>query len=163
MFRPWAEYIIGYRLVKLVQSAGESRKPNTSNPKLTKEESTAPGPIILGIDTSAKTTSLAVSRGGTVLTSKIHPPEHTRSETLWVEVSDLLAELGMSIRDVDVFSVCTGPGGFTGLRVGMAAAMGFSEATGKPLIGITSLEAAAFGAGPAQLVCAVVNAYKGEV
>ena len=69
----------------------------------------------------------------------------------------------MSIRDIDVFSVCTGPGGFTGLRVGMAAVMGFSAATRKPVVGITSLEADAFAARPAALVCAIVNAYKGEV
>jgi tRNA threonylcarbamoyladenosine biosynthesis protein TsaB len=93
----------------------------------------------------------------------MHPPDQTRSETLWIEVGTLLAELGLSIREVDVFSVCTGPGGFTGLRVGMAAVMGFSVATDKPLVGITSLEAAAFAAAPAKDVCAVVNAYKGEV
>ena len=93
----------------------------------------------------------------------MHPPDQTRSETLWIEVSTLLTELSMSIRDVDVFAVCTGPGGFTGLRVGMAAVMGFSAATDKPVVGITSLEAAAFAAAPATNVCAVVNAYKGEV
>lgn len=75
----------------------------------------------------------------------------------------MLAELGMTIGDVDVFSVCIGPGGFTGLRVGMAAVKGFGAATTKPIIGVTSLEAAALAASPAVFVCAVVNAYKGEV
>ena len=53
--------------------------------------------------------------------------------------------------------------GFTGLRVGMAAVMGFSAATDKPMVGVSSLEATAFAAAPASTVCAVVNAYKGEV
>jgi len=69
----------------------------------------------------------------------------------------------MTISDVDVFAVCVGPGGFTGLRVGMAAVKGFAAATRKPILGVTSLEGAAFAAGPALSVCAIVNAYKGEV
>src|SRR5262245_6135536 len=94
--------------------------------RLTEQKITAMEPIVLAIDTSSKATSLAVVRGSSLLAAAFHPPDHTRSETLWLEVSNLLAELGMSIREVDVFAVCTGPGGFTGLRVGMAAVMGFS-------------------------------------
>ena len=91
------------------------------------------------------------------------PPDEKRSETLWTEVRSLLVELGMTIVDVDVFAVCVGPGGFTGLRVGMAAVKGLAAAMSKPIHGVTSLEAAAFGAGPALSICAMVNAYKGEV
>ena len=89
--------------------------------------------------------------------------DEKRSEALWTEVGSLLAELGMTIGDVDVFAVCVGPGGFTGLRVGMAAVKGLSAATNKPIVGVTSLEATAFTASPAASVCAMVNAYKGEV
>jgi tRNA threonylcarbamoyladenosine biosynthesis protein TsaB len=119
-------------------------------------------PIILALDTSCKTTSLAVARGGSLLESINELPDQKRSETLWTEIEKLLAELGMTIGDVDVFSVCVGPGGFTGLRVGMAAVMGFSAATDKPVAGITSLEGAAFAASPAEVVCPILNAYKGE-
>lgn len=90
-------------------------------------------------------------------------PDQKRSEKLWSDVSAVLAELGVTINDVDILAVCTGPGGFTGLRVGMAAVMGFSVATNKPIVGVTSLEATAFAAGPAGAVVAIVNAYKGEV
>lgn len=120
-------------------------------------------PNILALDTSSKATSLAVARGAMLLRSISEPPDQKRSETLWTEVAAELAELGMTIADVDVFAVCVGPGGFTGLRVGMAAVKGFAAATNKPIIGITSLEAAAIGASPAESVCAMVNAYKGEV
>jgi tRNA threonylcarbamoyl adenosine modification protein YeaZ len=98
-----------------------------------------------------------------LLRSISEPPDEKRSETLWTEVRSLLAELGMMIGDVDVFAVCVGPGGFTGLRVGMAAVKGFAAATRKPILGVTSLEGAAFAAGPALSVCAIVNAYKGEI
>jgi len=130
---------------------------------LIKQDLTLAEPIILALDTSSKARSLAVARGGTLLGSIGEPPGEKRSETLWTEVRSLLAELGMTIADVDVFAVCVGPGGFTGLRVGMAAVKGFSAATNKPIIGATSLEAAAFAASPALTVCAMVNAYKGEV
>jgi tRNA threonylcarbamoyladenosine biosynthesis protein TsaB len=98
-----------------------------------------------------------------LLGSISEPPDEKRSEKLWTEVRSLLAELGLTIGDVDVFAVCVGPGGFTGLRVGMAAVKGFAAATSKPILGVTSLEAAAFAASPALSVCAMVNAYKGEV
>ena len=104
-----------------------------------------------------------MARGARLLGSISEPPGEKRSETLWSEVRSLLAEFGMTIGDVDVFAVCVGPGGFTGLRVGMAAVKGFAAATRKPILGVTSLEGAAFAAGPALSVCAMVNAYKGEV
>ena len=90
------------------------------------------------------------------------PVDQTRSEKLWAEIDTLLAEVGHTIQDVDVFSVCRGPGGFTGLRVGMAAVKGFAAAMNKPIAGVTSLEAAAHSA-EGDKAYALVNAYKGEV
>lgn len=90
------------------------------------------------------------------------PVDQTRSEKLWAEIDTLLAEAGQTIQDVDVFSVCRGPGGFTGLRVGMAAVKGFAAAMNKPIAGVTSLEAAAHSA-DSDRAYALVNAYKGEV
>ena len=119
--------------------------------------------LVLALDTSSKMTSLAMARGADVLRSISTPTDEKRSETLWSEVESLLAGLGLTIIDVDAFAVCVGPGGFTGLRVGMAAAKGFAVALNKPIVGVTSLEAAAFAARPAPYVCAMVNAYKNEV
>jgi tRNA threonylcarbamoyladenosine biosynthesis protein TsaB len=130
---------------------------------LTKHEVTLAEPIILALDTSSKATSLAIARGAALLRSIGAPPGEKRSETLWADVRSLLAELELTIGDVDLFAVCVGPGGFTGLRVGMSAVMGFSAATDKPIVGVTSLEAAAFAADSAVSVCAMVTAYKGEV
>lgn len=55
--------------------------------------------------------------------------------------SDLLAQADLTLKDVDRFAVVTGPGSFTGIRVGVAFARGLALATGKPAIGVTSLEA----------------------
>jgi len=119
--------------------------------------------LALALDTSSKMTSLSVARGAEILRSISTPTDEKRSETLWSEVETLLGGLGLTIAEVDAFAVCVGPGGFTGLRVGMAAAKGFAVALNRPIVGVTSLEAAAFTAGPAPYVCAMVNAYKNEV
>jgi tRNA threonylcarbamoyladenosine biosynthesis protein TsaB len=131
--------------------------------RLNSQDFKASGPIILALDTTSKATSIAIARGGQVLKSIAALSDEKRSEKLWVEVQSLLVEIGMTVRDVDLFSVCVGPGGFTGLRVGIAAVKGLCAALGKPVVGVTSLEAAAFSAAPAPLVCAMVNAYKSEV
>ena len=69
----------------------------------------------------------------------------------------------MTIEAVELFGVCVGPGSFTGLRVGVAAAKGLAAAAAKPLAGVTSLEAAAAQVQRAGVVCSMVGAYKGEV
>jgi tRNA threonylcarbamoyladenosine biosynthesis protein TsaB len=130
---------------------------------LNSQDLKASGPIILALDTASRATSIAVGRGAQPLKSVTALSDEKRSERLWVEVQSLLAEIGMTVSDVGLFSVCVGPGGFTGLRVGIAAVKGLCAALRKPVVGVTSLEAAAFSAGPAPLVCAMVNAYKGEV
>ncbi|MEK6325815.1 MAG: tRNA (adenosine(37)-N6)-threonylcarbamoyltransferase complex dimerization subunit type 1 TsaB [Acidobacteriota bacterium] len=130
---------------------------------MNKQDFTTSEPIILALDTSAKTTSVAVSRGTKLLRSVNSPADAKRSEKLWSDVRSLLTELDMTLGDVDILSVCVGPGGFTGLRVGMAAVKGFAAAQNKPIIAVTSLEAVAFAASPALSLCSMVNAYKGEV
>lgn len=124
---------------------------------------TASERLVLAVDTSGKATSLAIARGAELLKSLSAPADEKRSERLWSDVQSLLTGLGLTIADVDAFAVCVGPGGFTGLRVGMAAARGFAVAQNKPIVGVTSLEAAAFASGSAPHVCAMVNAYKNEV
>lgn len=127
------------------------------------QDSTTSELTILALDTSSRATSIAVSRGEKLLRSISAPADEKRSERLWSDVQSLLTELDLAIGDVDVFSVCVGPGSFTGLRVGMAAVKGFSAASSKPIVGVTSLEAAAFAASPALFVCSMVTAYKGDV
>jgi universal bacterial protein YeaZ len=120
-------------------------------------------PLILALDTSARCTSVALARGDQILESRAVPGDERRSERLWLDVNELLQSPGLEIESVDLFGVCVGPGGFTGLRVGLAAVKGLAAATGKPIAGVTSLEAAATAAIGATTACAMVGAYKGEV
>jgi tRNA threonylcarbamoyladenosine biosynthesis protein TsaB len=120
-------------------------------------------PIILALDTSSKTTSMAITRGDRVLVTYKADFDETRSERLWIEIESLLDSCDLKIKEVDLFAVCVGPGGFTGLRVGLAAAKGLAAAAGKPIVGVTSLEVLAFAGGPAPAACAMVAAYKGDL
>lgn len=129
-------------------------------------------PVILAFDTSSRLTSIAAARGQELIFSFGALLDDNRSARLWSLIDFLLAETGLRLSDVDLFAVCVGPGGFTGLRVGITAAKGFAEAMNKPLVGVTSLEAQAAAAtttalkgagGAAPLVYVLNNAYKNEV
>ena len=106
---------------------------------------------------------MAIARGDEVLESFTARADEKRSERLWLDVQELLDKAGFVISDIELFGVCTGPGNFTGLRVGISAVKGFAAATGKPVAGVTSLEAAALAAKGAAAVCAMINAHRGEV
>jgi tRNA threonylcarbamoyladenosine biosynthesis protein TsaB len=120
-------------------------------------------PLVMALDTSSRLTSIALSRGPHVIGSTRIESDDKRSEKLWKDIEALLADSGVTINEVGLFGVCVGPGGFTGLRVGMSAMKGFASATGRPIVGVTSLEAAAMQAEPGRIACALVNAYKSEV
>ncbi len=83
---------------------------------------------------------------------------------LLAAIEQLLGAAGMAIRDLDGFGVTTGPGSFTGLRVGLATVKGLALATGKPIAGVSTLQTLALQAPHAAMpVCALLDARKGEV
>jgi tRNA threonylcarbamoyladenosine biosynthesis protein TsaB len=81
---------------------------------------------------------------------------------LLVLVEEVLAAAGAGWPDVERLAVGVGPGGFTGLRLGVATARALAQARGMPLAGVSSLAALAAGAGPGT-VLAVIDARRGEV
>lgn len=121
------------------------------------------GPLILAIDTTSRRGSLALARDGRIVALLGIESDAPQSAVLWSDVDMILKRCGASVHDVAAFAVARGPGGFTGLRVGMAAAAGFARATGRPLYGATSLEATARASGAVGRVWAVLNAYRREV
>jgi tRNA threonylcarbamoyl adenosine modification protein YeaZ len=129
--------------------------------------STERTPVILSLDTSSQFTSIAIQRGRELAVSFGALLEENRSSRLWSLIDFLLTETGLTINEVDLFSVCIGPGGYTGLRVGITAAKGFAGALERPVVGITSLEAAAAAIRQvdegASRVLVMNKAYKGEV
>lgn len=121
------------------------------------------GSLILAIDTTSRRGSVALARAGRVVGLLGLESAEQQSAVLWSDVDLLFGRAGATVGDVDAFAVARGPGGFTGLRVGLAAAAGLARATGKPLYGASSLELTARGAGAAPRVWAVLNAYRKEV
>jgi tRNA threonylcarbamoyladenosine biosynthesis protein TsaB len=140
-------------------TSAESREVAELNDPITNHSQ----PNILALDTSARRTSIALARGDRIVESLAVDGDERRSERLWLDIGGLLERAGLGIEAIDIFGVCVGPGGFTGLRVGLAAIKGLASATDKPVAGVTSLEAAAMAAHRAAMVCAMVGAYKGEV
>lgn len=121
---------------------------------------------VLAIETATVVCAIGVrdDRGAEVVRVLDRDRRHTESLTAGVRV--LLAEMGLSVRDLDRVVVDRGPGLFTGLRVGIAAAQALAYALGAELVGVTALDALARGArslGVRGDVVAVVDARRGEL
>jgi len=155
------EYIIQFARVKLPAKVSALIAIKTVSILI--EHSPNIALLILAVDTSTKTTGLSLARGTVMIEATCGTEEEMRSERLWIDIERLLARQQLKVSDVDLFAVCTGPGGFTGLRVGLAAIKGLAAASKKPVVGVTSLEAAAFSARGSMKVCSLVNAYKNEI
>jgi tRNA threonylcarbamoyladenosine biosynthesis protein TsaB len=112
---------------------------------------------VLALDTSSPTLSCALLEDGEVLAEAQHGPPAKAGDLL----PHALAALG-SLDEVQAIAVGVGPGSFTGLRVGLAAAKALAYARKLPLAGASSLRALALGAGPG-LICPALEARKGEL
>ncbi len=102
---------------------------------------------ILGIDTSSSSLSIAVMdddllKGEFTLNHKL-----THSEQMMPLLDNLLAHLELTMSDIDLIGVSVGPGSFTGIRIGVAAANAMAMALDIPVVGVSSLEAMAYTAG----------------
>lgn len=98
--------------------------------------------LLLGLDTA---TSLAVvvlgTRAGALLTIDAWPAGHRHGEELLLRLRDLFVHAGRTLTDVDAVVVGTGPGAFTGLRVGLATAKALAVSLGCPVVGVATSEA----------------------
>ena len=97
--------------------------------------------LILSLDTSTRAGSCGLLRDDRVLLEQAGGASREQSERLPGELEALLEEGGVALEDIDAFAVATGPGSFTGLRVGIATMQGLAMATGKPLIGVSAFDA----------------------
>ncbi len=98
---------------------------------------------ILALETSAKAVSAAVSENGTILCSGYQDTGLTHSRTLMPIVEHILRNIGLTLSDMDAIAVAVGPGSFTGIRIGVAAAKGLAFAAEKPTIAVSTLAAMA--------------------
>lgn len=98
---------------------------------------------ILALETSAKSVSAAVVENGAPLASAWQCTGLTHSRTLMPMVDAMLQNAGLTREELDAIAVAAGPGSFTGIRIGVAAAKGLAWALEKPVIGVSTLEAMA--------------------
>jgi len=100
---------------------------------------------ILGFDTATSACSAAVWEDGRIAARRFEPMSRGQSERLMPMVREVLSEAGADFPDLDLLAVTTGPGAFTGLRIGLAAARGMALAGDLACFGVTTLDAVAAG------------------
>ena len=99
--------------------------------------------IVLAIDTTAKTSTAALTDDERLIGLSILNTNNTHSVTLLPSVERMLSAAGMTPSDVDLFVCSAGPGSFTGVRIGAATVKGLAFAENKKCVGVSSLEALA--------------------
>lgn len=102
-------------------------------------------PLILGFDTSAPHCAVALLRGTEILVQHQEDMARGQAERLMPLLEETLAEGGATWADLNAVAVGIGPGNFTGIRISVSAARGLALGLGVPAIGVSSLEAQAFG------------------
>jgi tRNA threonylcarbamoyladenosine biosynthesis protein TsaB len=119
-------------------------------------------PLILALDTTRDDASLALARGDLILEEISLASPSGFAHVIHNAIDALLSRHGLSIAAVDCFAAASGPGSFTGVRVGLACVKGLAEALAKPAVGVSSLQAlATFGQAP--LRAAVLDARRGQI
>lgn len=122
--------------------------------------------LILGIESSAKAASCALVRDGVLVGQYFQCSGLTHSATLLPMAEQLLASTGTDKTALDAVAVAQGPGSFTGIRIGVAAAKGLCWALEKPAIGVSTLEAMAWNGanrGEGALICCCMDARRSQV
>ena len=120
--------------------------------------------LILAFETSAKAASAALLENGLLIAESYQNSGMTHSQTLLVMAQQLLGQCGKSPADVEAVAVAAGPGSFTGVRIGAAAAKGFAWGRDIPCYGVSTLEAMAAGFGADKgWICPVMDARRSQV
>ena len=119
---------------------------------------------ILAFETSAKAGSVALLENGALLAENYCNTGLTHSQTLMVMAEDLLKQCGKTVADVTAVAVAEGPGSFTGVRIGVAAAKGYAWGKEIPCYGVSTLEAMAESLGIYEgFVCPAMDARRSQV
>ena len=121
--------------------------------------------LILAIDCSEKTSSVAIVRDGELAAqTSVSNKGRDHSGSLLPSIESLMASAGLSFDDVDCFAVSAGPGSFTGVRIGVSTVKGLAFGRGKICAGVSTLEALACNFTDTDgLICPVLDARRGNL
>jgi tRNA threonylcarbamoyladenosine biosynthesis protein TsaB len=119
---------------------------------------------ILALDTTTTMGSVAICRNGNLVVERHWTALESHSTKLLQEIDAAMRRSGSTWNDLTHLAAISGPGSFTGIRIGLGTIQGLAHASGKPILGITALETLAFAAstieGP---ICAVIDARRNQV
>ena len=119
---------------------------------------------ILALDTSSQAASCAILRGGALAGEFFSNVGLTHSQTAMPMAQKLLEQTRIALSEIDLFAVSTGPGSFTGLRIGIASIKGMAMATGKTCVGVSTLLTLASGVCLFEgYICPVMDARRDQV
>ena len=119
---------------------------------------------VLGIDTSTPCASVGLADDGGVISEYLLNVPVTHSERLLAAIHFVLKEAGCAMEALDGWAISLGPGSFTGLRIGVSTVKGLAYATGKPVVGVPTLDGLAAQISPTPyLICPILDARKKEV
>ena len=119
---------------------------------------------ILSIDTSSKVCSVAALEDDDIIIENHLDDEKTHSQKLMPMIDDLLKNCNLSLSNFDLLACCTGPGSFTGVRIGVATVKAFNDVTNIPISSVSSLEGLAYNtldsnfSDKFNLVCSIIDA-----
>lgn len=123
--------------------------------------------LILNIDTALETASVCLANNDKVLQLSVNETHKDHAAWLHTAISKLLQKSGHTVNELEAVAVSSGPGSYTGLRVGLASAKGFCYALKIPLISISTLKIIAFAgkdkAGDVDFICPMIDARRMEV
>ncbi len=119
---------------------------------------------ILAVDTSTTSGSVALLSDASVLWETVVNSGLTHSETLLPALNEAMKHSALDWSEIDCFAVTTGPGSFTGLRIGISVVKGLALSTQRPVVSVSSLEALAWNlSGCPHLICPFLDAKRGQV
>ncbi len=119
---------------------------------------------LLAVDTATESCGVAVITDGRIQAELSLDHGETHTKHILTAIDEALNLAGVALKEIDAFAVTRGPGSFTGLRIGISTMKGMAFATGKPIIGVSSLEVLANQAeGDLRLVCPVIDARRNEI
>lgn len=119
---------------------------------------------ILALDSSSLTGSVALCCGTQLVAESLLNIRSTHSEKLLKQIDLLLSDVGWQLGDLDLLAAVTGPGSFTGLRIGISTAKGLAQVLNRPVVSISSLQAIAMNVPLSTApVCAFLDARKNEI
>ena len=120
-------------------------------------------PIILSLETATMAGSVWLGSGTDQLATRLGDPNVSQSASLLQDIDDCLAEAAVKLPEVALFACASGPGSFTGLRIGIATLKALAASLSRPCVGIPTLQAVAHAGGPSEATVALLPAGRGEV